>query len=68
MLGFFPTLYPGELLYSAEVVGFPRHRQDIAALRQELPGDVYLWINAVKKELPNMSQADLDFWRCWIEV
>lgn len=47
--------------FSAGVVGFPQFKQEIAALRQELPDSVYLWINAVKKELPNMSKADLEF-------
>ncbi len=49
------------IAFSAGVVGFPHFKQEIAALRQELPDNVYLWINAVKKELPNMSQADLEF-------
>lgn len=47
--------------FSAGVVGFPQFKQEIAALRRELPDSVYLWINAVKKELPNMSKADLEF-------
>lgn len=47
--------------FSAGVVGFGQFKQEIAALRQELPDSVYLWINAVKKELPNMSKADLEF-------
>lgn len=28
--------------FSVGVVGFPRHKEEIAALRQELPSDVYL--------------------------
>jgi MoaA/NifB/PqqE/SkfB family radical SAM enzyme len=47
--------------FSAGVVGFPQFKQEIAALRQELPDDVYLWINAVKKELPLMNPKDLEF-------
>jgi len=34
---------------SVGMVGYPRFRDEVAALRQELPGDVYLWINAVKR-------------------
>jgi MoaA/NifB/PqqE/SkfB family radical SAM enzyme len=33
---------------SAGVVGFRRFAEEIAALRAELPNDVYLWINAPK--------------------
>lgn len=47
--------------FSAGVVGFAQFKEEIAALRQELPTDVYLWINAVKKELPNLNNADLEF-------
>ena len=34
--------------YSVGVVGLREHFGDIAALRRELPPDVYLWINAFK--------------------
>ncbi|EAZ90305.1 STM4011 family radical SAM protein [Crocosphaera chwakensis] len=54
-------LYRRQVSFSAGVVGFPQFKSEIATLRQELPDDVYLWINAVKKELPNMSKADLEF-------
>lgn len=54
-------LYRRKVSFSAGVVGFPKFKNEIATLRQDLPDDVYLWINAVKKELPNMNQADLDF-------
>ncbi|MGB0386947.1 MAG: STM4011 family radical SAM protein [Ardenticatenaceae bacterium] len=47
--------------FSAGVVGFPRFKEEIRALRQELPPHIYLWINAVKRELPNMSDDDLRF-------
>jgi MoaA/NifB/PqqE/SkfB family radical SAM enzyme len=47
--------------FSAGVVGFVQFKEEIAALRQKLPTEVYLWINAVKKELPNLSDADLEF-------
>lgn len=54
-------LHSRDISFSAGVVGFPKFKSEITALRQELPESVYLWINAVKKELPNMSKADLDF-------
>ncbi len=43
------------------LVGFPQFKDAIATLRQELPSHIYLWINAVKKELANLSTADRDF-------
>jgi MoaA/NifB/PqqE/SkfB family radical SAM enzyme len=36
--------------YSVGVVGLKEHFGEIAALRDELPGDVYLWVNAYKRE------------------
>lgn len=47
--------------FSVGVVGFPKFKTEIAALRRELPANIYLWINAVKRELPNMSEEDLRF-------
>ncbi|MBA3534527.1 MAG: STM4011 family radical SAM protein [Ardenticatenales bacterium] len=47
--------------FSVGVVGFPRFRAEIDALRQALPSHVYLWINAVKPELPTMSEEELAF-------
>jgi hypothetical protein len=41
--------------YSVGVVGFARFRDQIAALRQELPPHIYLWINAVKNELDGLT-------------
>lgn len=49
--------------FSAGVVGFPQFKHEIAALRQDLPENVYLWINAVKAELPNLSQQDREFFQ-----
>ncbi|OYE03972.1 STM4011 family radical SAM protein [Nostoc sp. 'Peltigera membranacea cyanobiont' 232] len=49
--------------FSVGVVGFPKFQAEIAALRQELPNHVYLWINAVKAELPNLSPADREFFQ-----
>ena len=47
--------------FSAGVVGFPQFKDAIASLRQELPPHIYLWINAVKRELTNLSTADRNF-------
>lgn len=49
--------------FSAGVVGFPQFKHEIAALRQELPEHVYLWINAVKAELPSLSPEDREFFK-----
>ncbi|MEH2441512.1 STM4011 family radical SAM protein [Nostoc sp.] len=49
--------------FSVGVVGFPKFKTEIAALRQELPNHIYLWINAVKSELPNLSPADREFFQ-----
>jgi MoaA/NifB/PqqE/SkfB family radical SAM enzyme len=47
--------------FSAGVVGFPKFKEAIAALRRELPPHIYLWINAVKRELSQLSEADRQF-------
>lgn len=47
--------------FSAGVVGFSKFKDAIASLRHELPSHVYLWINAVKRELPQLSEADQQF-------
>jgi len=49
--------------FSVGVVGFPKFQAEIAALRQELPNHVYLWINAVKPELPNLSPQNREFFK-----
>ncbi|MBD2362732.1 STM4011 family radical SAM protein [Anabaena minutissima FACHB-250] len=49
--------------FSAGVVGFPQFKAQITYLRQNLPDHIYLWINAVKKELPNLSQEDRAFFQ-----
>jgi MoaA/NifB/PqqE/SkfB family radical SAM enzyme len=36
--------------FSVGVVGLKEHRDEITALRRELPSDVYLWINAYKRD------------------
>jgi MoaA/NifB/PqqE/SkfB family radical SAM enzyme len=47
--------------FSVGVVGFPKFKDAIAALRHELPSHVYMWINAVKRELAQLSEADRQF-------
>lgn len=47
--------------FSAGIVGFPQFKDAIAALRRELPPHIYLWINAVKRELPQLSETDRKF-------
>ena len=40
------TLFERGVAVSAGVVAIPEHFEQIAALRRELPGSVYMWINA----------------------
>jgi len=47
--------------FSAGVVGFPKFKDAIATLRGELPPHIYLWINAVKRELSQLSDGDRQF-------
>jgi MoaA/NifB/PqqE/SkfB family radical SAM enzyme len=47
--------------FSVGVVGFPEHREPIAALRAALPPSTYLWINAVKKLAADYSAEELAF-------
>lgn len=54
-------LYQRGIRFSVGVVGFPRFREAIARLRQQLPPSVYLWINAVKSELSQLSAGDRAF-------
>ncbi len=49
--------------FSVGVVGFPKFRSAIATLRERLPEKVYLWINAVKAELPNLAADDRAFFQ-----
>ncbi|KAF3884887.1 MULTISPECIES: STM4011 family radical SAM protein [Nostocales] len=49
--------------FSTGVVGFPQFKDEIAALRHELPQHIYLWINAVKRELGNLSKEDMNFFK-----
>lgn len=50
---------------SVGVVGFPRFRAAIEALRAALSPEIYLWINAVKRELHTLTEAD---WRAFLAV
>jgi sulfatase maturation enzyme AslB (radical SAM superfamily) len=49
--------------FSAGVVGFSRFREAITTLRQRLPKTIYLWINAVKAELPQLTADDRAFFQ-----
>jgi sulfatase maturation enzyme AslB (radical SAM superfamily) len=49
--------------FSVGVVGFPHFREAITTLRQRLPKTVYLWINAVKAELPHLTRDDRAFFQ-----
>lgn len=49
--------------FSVGVVGFPRFKEAITALRQQLPKTVYLWINAVKAELLHLAADDRAFFQ-----
>jgi MoaA/NifB/PqqE/SkfB family radical SAM enzyme len=44
--------------FSVGVVGLKEHLAEIAALRSELPADVYLWVNAYKRE-PDYYTPDM---------
>jgi MoaA/NifB/PqqE/SkfB family radical SAM enzyme len=44
--------------FSVGVVGLTEHRAEIAALRGELPADVYLWVNAYKR-VPDYYPPDV---------
>jgi MoaA/NifB/PqqE/SkfB family radical SAM enzyme len=43
-------LYARGVRFSVGVVGLKEHVAEVAALRRELPADVYLWVNAYKRE------------------
>ena len=47
--------------HSVGVVGLHQHFDQIAALRQRLPKEVYLWINAYKREANYYSEAQIAF-------
>ncbi len=43
-------LYTRGVRFSVGVVGLKEHLAEIAKLRRELPADVYLWVNAYKRD------------------
>lgn len=47
--------------YSVGVVGMREHQAEIAALRRELPPDIYLWVNAYKRVTGYYSPDDVAF-------
>jgi MoaA/NifB/PqqE/SkfB family radical SAM enzyme len=47
--------------YSVGIVGLKEHREFAYRLRQELAPDVYLWVNAYKRQADYYTAADLDF-------
>lgn len=48
-----------QVRYSVGVVGMKEHRDEIEAMRRELPPHVYLWINAYKREANYYSADEL---------
>jgi MoaA/NifB/PqqE/SkfB family radical SAM enzyme len=46
--------------FSVGVVGLKQHLEEIAALRKELPSEVYLWVNAYKREANYYDSAMLE--------
>lgn len=46
--------------FSVGAVGLKEHFDEIAALREELPRDVYLWVNAYKREPEYYTDAMVD--------
>jgi hypothetical protein len=47
--------------YSAGVVGLKEHFAEIAQLRQRLPPERYLWVNAYKRESDYYSATEIEF-------
>jgi MoaA/NifB/PqqE/SkfB family radical SAM enzyme len=46
--------------FSVGVVGLKEHSHEIEGLRSELPADVYLWVNAYKREMDYYTQDMID--------
>jgi hypothetical protein len=46
--------------YSVGIVGLKEHQHQAQLLRQKLDPDVYLWVNAYKRQLDYYTPADLD--------
>jgi MoaA/NifB/PqqE/SkfB family radical SAM enzyme len=47
--------------YSVGIVGLKEHGEFATRLRQELAPDVYLWVNAYKRQADYYTAADIDF-------
>ena len=45
--------------FSVGAVGLKEHREELAALRRELPAHIYLWVNAYKREPHYYTDDDL---------
>jgi MoaA/NifB/PqqE/SkfB family radical SAM enzyme len=52
------TLLARGVRFSVGVVGLREHFAEIAALRRELPAEVYLWVNAYKRQ-PDYYSAEM---------
>lgn len=50
-----------DIRYSVGVVGLREHFAKIASLRQRLSKDIYLWVNAYKREEAYYTDADIAF-------
>lgn len=46
--------------FSVGIVGMKEHLDEIAAMRRELPANVYLWVNAYKRVPDYYSEQDLE--------
>lgn len=55
------ALLKHDVRFSVGVVGLKEHLAEIEALRHELPAQVYLWINAYKRELNYYTKNELQF-------
>lgn len=51
------------LRYSVGVVGLREHFDAITSLRNELPADVYVWVNSYKRKVDYYTESDLEFIR-----
>lgn len=60
-LGRCQELSAGGIRYSVGVVGLKEHFAEIEALRHALPGDVYLWVNAYKRQPAYYDDEALHF-------
>jgi MoaA/NifB/PqqE/SkfB family radical SAM enzyme len=55
------SLIEREARFSVGVVGLKEHFSEIEALRNELPANIYLWVNAYKREPNYYTAAELQF-------